>query len=94
MSEKLSESDRKEAARIAVERMPKEHIEMWKKRLANEYRSFDAYCNSCSKIWELTCKLSTLELVMKKSPVLGPPTLLSPKGSIVCTCKECLDKYD
>ncbi len=90
---KLNESDRRQAAKDAVDRMPKEHIEIWKSKLAKTYRSFDAYCNSCSKIFEITCRISTLEILLKKSPVLGPPSLLSPRGTIVCTCRECANKY-
>jgi len=90
---KLNQVDREQAIKDALDRMPKEHVEIWKKRLAKIYRSFDAYCNSCGKVYEITCRISTLEILVKKHPVLGPPTKLSPRGTVVCTCKECADKY-
>lgn len=88
----LSEEEREEIIKDTVENMPDKHVKEWKERLSKHYRSFDAYCNMCGKIWELTCTKTALDIIMEKHPVTGPPTRLSPQGAIVCSCKECLTR--
>lgn len=89
---KLTPEEREEVIKDVLLKMPDEHIELWKERLKKHYRSFDAYCESCGKIWELTCRRSTLKIIMEKQKLTGPPTRLSPQGSIVCMCKECIQR--